>query len=91
MVIFVIGIIFCCQLHLRRGGASISVSPLRRAANGRYKPRFSRKTRKDIQLIFVVNSSYEYGDICNRNYILLPVTFETGASVDQCFPFTQSS
>ena len=24
MVIFVIGIIFCCQLHLRRGGASIS-------------------------------------------------------------------
>ena len=25
------------------------------------------------------------------NRILLPVVFETGASVDQCFPFTQSS
>ena len=28
MVISVIGIRFCCQLHLRRGRASISVSPL---------------------------------------------------------------
>ena len=41
MVISVIGIRFCCQLYLRRGRASISFPPLRRAANGRYKPRAS--------------------------------------------------